>query len=369
MKIYKTFTSLFFIINIFPISITSFPHFFPNISSIPPSFLPNKTNPWDSFNKLSGCHPGQTVPGIDKVKNYFRYFGYIQNITDYNFTTNDFDTTLESAVKKYQQNFNLNTTGQLDESTVKQMLKPRCGVADIVNGSTTMNSGKSASLINGTVAHYSFFPGMPRWSSRRRDLTYAFDPRNQLSDDVKRVFASAFTRWSEWTPLTFTETNTYKDADLKIGFYAGDHGDGEEFDGLLGTLAHAFAPPAGSLHLDSDETWIIGDILSSGSPSAMDLESVAVHEIGHLLGLGHSSVEEAIMFPTISTGVRKVELAQDDVEGIQVLYGSNPDNNNSTTGPTFTLGDRDTSGAHQRVSVLGQIIFLAFGLLLSSFVL
>ncbi|KAI3720279.1 hypothetical protein L6452_21192 [Arctium lappa] len=345
----------------FTSSITAFPHFFPNVSSIPPSLLPNATaGAWDSFHKLSGCHSGQTVPGISKLKNYFHYFGYINSNTFKNYT-DDFDDGLESAVKNYQLNFNLNATGELDEPTVNQILKPRCGVADIINGSSTMNSGKAASMIGHSVAHYSFFPGMPRWSSRRRDLTYAFEPRNQLSDDVKRVFGNAFTRWSEWTPLTFTEISNYNSADLKIGFYGGDHGDGENFDGVLGTLAHAFAPPRGLLHLDSDETWIIDDVFASGSPSAMDLESVAVHEIGHLLGLGHSSVEEAVMFPTISSGVRKVELARDDVEGIQVLYGSNP-TGNGTTGPTF--GDRESSGAHVGLPLLVHVMFLVIGLTL-----
>ncbi|MFS7984142.1 putative envelysin [Helianthus anomalus] len=103
-----------------------------------------------------------------------------------------------------------------------------------------------------------------------------------------RIFANAFMRWSEWTSLTFTECVNYFTTDIKIGFYAGDHGDGEEFDGVLVTLAHAFAPPRGLLHLDNEETWIVGDIFGSGSGTGtkMDLESVAVHEIRHLLGLG-----------------------------------------------------------------------------------
>ena len=50
----------------------------------------------------------------------------------------------------------------------------------------------------------------------------------------------------------------------------------------------------------------------------MDVESVALHEIGHLLGLGHTSVREAIMFPSISAGVSK-GLHADDIKGIKAL--------------------------------------------------
>ncbi|KAL2464375.1 matrix metalloproteinase [Forsythia ovata] len=185
-----------------------------------------------------------------------------------------------------------------------------------------------------TVAHYAFFPGKPRWPESKTELTYAFLPENQLSKNVKSLFGRAFERWSEVTPLTFTETTSYSRADLKIGFFSGDHGDGEPFDGVLGTLAHAFSPPAGRFHLDGDENWVIDGNFLNGSPvSAVDLESVAVHEIGHLLRLGHSSVENAIMYPTISSGTRKVELANDDVIGIQELYGSNPNYNGSE--PSF----------------------------------
>ncbi|KAG6399993.1 hypothetical protein SASPL_141481 [Salvia splendens] len=37
------------------------------------------------------------------------------------------------------------------------------------------------------------------------------------------------------------ETETFNRADLRIGFFSGNNGNGEPFDGMLGTLANAFA--------------------------------------------------------------------------------------------------------------------------------
>ncbi|CAK9146269.1 unnamed protein product, partial [Ilex paraguariensis] len=339
----RSFLSLLFL-SLFNTNISA--HFFPNISSIPPSFIPNTTaGDWASFNKLLGCHTGQKVDGVAKLKRYFQYFGYLNSSTN---CTDDFDDVFESALRTYQLNFNLNATGELDGPTLKKLVSPRCGNADIINGTSSMNSGKgpSATPIHlSTVSHYTFFPGTPRWPASRTELSYGFSPDNQISDTVKNVFSGAFERWSEVTPLTFTETTSFYTADIKIGFFAGDHGDGEPFDGVLGTLAHAFSPPSGRLHLDDDENWVVdGNFIDAPSgTSAVDLESVAVHEIGHLLGLGHSSVEEAIMYPTISSGSRKTELANDDIEGIQVLYGANPNYNGTST---LTPAQRDTNGAH-----------------------
>jgi hypothetical protein len=53
----------------------------------------------------------------------------------------------------------------------------------------------------------------------------------------------------------------------------------------------------------------------------VDYESVVMHQIGHLLGLSHSLVEEAIMYP-IMLPEKKIELVNDDdLKKIQQIYG------------------------------------------------
>lgn len=61
----------------------------------------------------------------------------------------------------------------------------------------------------------------------------------------------------------------------------------------------------------------------SASPTAgqFDLPTVAAHEFGHVLGLGHSTVGSDLMGPIIDRGIRKT-LAQGDTNGLRALYGS-----------------------------------------------
>ena len=54
--------------------------------------------------------------------------------------------------------------------------------------------------------------------------------------------------------LTVTEWNS-TDADIRIGFYYGDHADGMSFDGPGNTIAHAFYPENGNVHFDASERW------------------------------------------------------------------------------------------------------------------
>ena len=54
--------------------------------------------------------------------------------------------------------------------------------------------------------------------------------------------------------LTVTEKNSTR-ADIKFGFYYGDHNDGMPFDGPGSNLAHAFIPENGKIHFDASERW------------------------------------------------------------------------------------------------------------------
>ncbi|KAI3829129.1 hypothetical protein L1987_03245 [Smallanthus sonchifolius] len=280
----------------------------------PNGLLNNSTtskSPFGFLKNLQGCHKGEKVKGIRDLKLYLSRFGYLNYQNNPNVTNpkeDNFDEELEAAIKSYQVHYHLNATGTLDAPTVSKMVMPRCGFPD---KETPQHSNKSLH----TVSHYQFFPGRPKWPAGKRHLTYAFGSR--FPTRFMPPVTQAFRKWATASQyFTFSRATTYQSADLKISFARQDHGDGFPFDGTGGVLAHAFTPTDGRFHYDADESWVVGAV-----PNAYDIETLALHEIGHLLGLDHSQYESAIMWGSFMAGVTK-GLSSDDIEGIRALYGS-----------------------------------------------
>ncbi len=173
-------------------------------------------------------------------------------------------------------------------------------------------------------------PGTPAtvsWSLMGDGITCSWDCTGTVSSlagfmptGFETEIQRAFDAWENVAGITFVRvTDSGDDFDA-----AGAQGDirigGHSFDGSSGTLAHGFYPPAngvsaaGDIHFDTGETWDIG-----GS-SGIDIFSVALHEIGHAIGLGHSTDPDAVMFPYYLSPYTGLD--EDDINGAVALYGA-----------------------------------------------
>ena len=155
---------------------------------------------------------------------------------------------------------------------------------------------------------------------------------------VRSEIARAFAEWARHANVSFTpaaQAETTRSIDIL--FAHGAHGDGYPFDGNGGVLAHTFfpAPPnsepiAGDMHFDDDESWHLG--------TSVDLFTVALHEAGHALGLGHSDQPGDVMYPYYRFAAG---LAPGDIAAIQAVYGSTP---GFVTPPSGTVTGTGTGG-------------------------
>ncbi|XP_074343074.1 metalloendoproteinase 1-like [Apium graveolens] len=251
-------------------------------------FSASAENAFEFLNNFRGYHKGDNIEGISKLKKHLQDIGYINSDPrNSNITSNIFDDLLESALKKYQSFYNLNVTGVVDDDTVSLMSQPRCGVPD----SPAMRPD------------YAFFPGKPTWWTY--NLTFAFAPGTR-GDAIDPV-ANALEDWASVSPFKFSLNNIFNNANFKISFVP--------HDGPLKDLANSYAPRDGRLHFDEAENWVIGKV-----PGGIDIESVGLHEIGHLLGLAHSKDPKAIMYAYFWPNTVKIQLQPDDIQGLKALY-------------------------------------------------
>ncbi|CAK9820460.1 Matrix metalloproteinase-24 [Anthophora plagiata] len=138
---------------------------------------------------------------------------------------------------------------------------------------------------------------------------------------VRFELSRALDLWARNSKLVFQEVNSDR-ADILVFFHRGYHGDGYPFDGKGQILAHAFFPGrdrGGDVHFDEEEIWLLQD---DNDEEGTSLFAVAAHEFGHSLGLAHSSVPGALMYPWYQGLSSNYELPEDDKHGIQQMYGA-----------------------------------------------
>ncbi|XP_076254161.1 matrix metalloproteinase 1 isoform X12 [Rhynchophorus ferrugineus] len=210
------------------------------------------------------------------------------------------ENTYKKAIEEFQSFAGIPVTGELDKETLQTMEMPRCGVKDKVG--TGANRAKRYALQGS------------RWKVKNLSYKISKYPPKLKRAEVDAEIQRAFNVWSEFTDLTFTPKTGQ--VHIEIRFESGEHGDGDPFDGPGGTLAHAYFPVfGGDAHFDATESWSIN------SYRGTNLFQVAAHEFGHSLGLSHSDVREALMAPFYRGYNPIFNLDQDDIDGIQALYG------------------------------------------------
>lgn len=208
---------------------------------------------------------------------------------------------------------------------------------------------------NGPIIVGSNFTTVGTWGRSNISFSFQNGTADIPNDDERIAIRQAFQIWADYANLNFTEVSN--NGDIAILWATGNHGDGagNAFDGTNGVLAHAFFPPpnggsiAGDLHLDDDEAWTL--VAQAGGGQPIDLVTVAIHEIGHSLGLGHSNVSCAIMNPFYFGSQRY--LAQDDINGIRSIYGNRSPlrvTNESCAGSTFFINNLPTGASVNWVS-------------------
>ncbi|KAM3859483.1 matrix metallopeptidase-21 [Diretmus argenteus] len=249
------------------------------------------------------------------------------NILNFNETDTVLTDTSNDTGMNYTEDFDI-FDHSLDNTTALNSLHDNNTDSQTVNGSVNKHQ---SDVVQRRKRHLATLVSKSR---QKRDLSewgyMAFSKKvlkwrligegysSQLSiEDQRHVFRLAFRMWSEVCPLEFVEDtrSPLEDVDIRLGFGTGRHlGCNQRFDGTGREFAHAWF--LGDIHFDDDEHFT-----APNAGSGISLLKVAVHEIGHVLGLPHIYRAGSIMQPSYLPQESGFEMDWMDRKAIQHLYG------------------------------------------------
>ena len=195
-------------------------------------------------------------------------------------------------------------------------LGTKWGAGSPFTGGTNVSGPRIA---GGTVT-YSYMTNGLSMSAEGSDASVALTSLPTYASCFLTEISNAFAAWSSVANIQFVQTS-----DNGAAFNAsGASGDiriaAHTFDGPSNVLAHTYYPPpngltaAGDMHFDRQENWSC-----TGGGGTIDIGIVAIHELGHAIGLNHELTLTAIMNPYYNASVA-VPFA-DDITGAVSIYG------------------------------------------------
>ncbi len=166
---------------------------------------------------------------------------------------------------------------------------------------------------------------MPKWGNPTQGssggtVTYAFVTSAQfgyaenftggLDASYQSVVQVAFQTWANYADIEFVPTSEVASADIVLGWAS--------IDGVSSTVGLAYREWSGNtytygeVYFDTAETWSY-----YGGGATVNFLAVAIHEIGHVLGLDHNNSPGSIMNPRVGSA----DLSAFDIANITSIYG------------------------------------------------
>ncbi|MBT9557047.1 MAG: matrixin family metalloprotease [Myxococcales bacterium] len=236
-----------------------------------------------------------------------------------------------------------------------------------------------ATLLTSTLSHAyvlytsrEFDQVVLRWATQSTPIAFdAGAPQEIDAAAARSELLVSLDEWSQLTCLGDVDSWTFEDQGLvqgqKVGF---DPSAGASNENLVVWVRSNWSHPEQVVALTSlTYDFYSGEIvdadielndevfLFSTEPSLkeMDLRNTFVHELGHFLGLDHSTEKSATMYFTAPQGeTKKRTLSQDDLDGYCALYGPNALPWPNVIGAALQ-GETPSAACHQSVADDGQV--------------